>query len=112
MDFFGRWLEQQLPTARANFSAEKIHFSERVCLSAGVYGSLRRQPITEIPLEVCTLQFWYYAVVLRTWDGITFDPNKELCIHAVTDTVDLKLKKSGYTVHARRQGAAQEMERN
>ena len=30
MDFFGWWLEQQLPTARASFSAEKIRLSERV----------------------------------------------------------------------------------
>ena len=29
VDFFGWWLEQQLPTARASFSAEKIHLSER-----------------------------------------------------------------------------------
>ena len=28
MDFFGWWLEQQLPTARASFSAEKIRLSE------------------------------------------------------------------------------------
>ena len=30
VDFFGWWLEQQLPIARASFSADKIHFSERV----------------------------------------------------------------------------------
>ena len=29
MDFFGWWLEQQLPTAQASFSAEKIRLSER-----------------------------------------------------------------------------------
>ena len=31
MDFFGWLLEQQLPTARASFSAEKIRLSERGC---------------------------------------------------------------------------------
>ena len=29
VDFFGWWLEQQLPTARASFGPKKIHFSER-----------------------------------------------------------------------------------
>ena len=28
VDFFGWWLEQELPTAQASFSAEKIHSSE------------------------------------------------------------------------------------
>ena len=43
MDFFGWWLEQQLPTDRASFGPKKIHFSE--------HGS-RSQFSLDIPINI------------------------------------------------------------